>query len=50
MLPDGSEVNRASGHAVCPACGKRFMDHEKFTYPSGMGHVVRDCEGKYWHL
>jgi hypothetical protein len=50
VLPDDAHVLRASGEALCPACGRRYADHEKFAYPSGMKHVVRDCEGHFLHL
>jgi hypothetical protein len=49
-LPESAEVNRASGKAACPVCCAWLMDHEQFYYPTGMGHAVRDCEGRYWHL
>ena len=50
LLPEGAEVFRASGDCLCEVCGKPYREHEKYAYPSGMGHCVRDCQGHYLHL
>lgn len=49
-LPEGAEVIRADGMVVCDTCGQVYHKHERFYYPSGMGHCVRACDGMYLHL
>ena len=48
-LPEGADVNRASGEVLCE-CGRKLREHRHFYYPSGLGHCVQDCQGRFWHL
>ncbi len=50
VLSDGAEVRRASGHYVCEVCGKTLDEHPTEAYPTGMKHVVKGCDGIYYHL
>lgn len=50
LLPDDVEVFRASGRVVCQQCGFYLREHVMFAYPSGAGHAVRGCDGKFYHL
>lgn len=50
VLPEGVEVIRASGAVVCEKCGKKLQEHRKFSYPTGMRHCVRGCDGRFYHL
>lgn len=49
VLPDDAHVYRADGGRLC-GCGLALDVHPTFAYPTGMKHVVRDCDGRYWHL
>lgn len=49
VLPDDATVFRASGEYPC-VCGKPLDGHPKFAYPTGMKHVVKGCDGIYYHL
>ena len=50
VLPDGEEVFRGSREAICEICGEQLGEHQKFAYPSGLGHCVRVCDGRFYHL
>jgi hypothetical protein len=50
VLPEDAEVFRASGDVICDKCNLPLRDHEMFAYPTGMKHVYRGCDGKYYHL
>jgi len=49
VVPEGTDINRASWRVLC-VCGSNLGQHTMFSYPTGMGHCVRDCEGNFWHL
>ena len=49
VLPEGASVRRGTGVCLC-SCGKPLDLHFTWSYPTGMNHVVRDCNGEYWHL
>jgi hypothetical protein len=49
ILPEDAEVLRADGKSLC-TCGKTLDEHPTFSYPSGMKHVVKSCDGMYYHL
>ena len=49
-LPEGSEVFRASGEIECDQCGKKLREHIKYAYPTGLGHCVKGCDGRFYHL
>lgn len=50
ILSTDAEVLRASGLVQCEICGQTLYRHPTYAYPTGMGHVVRGCDGKYYHL
>jgi DNA-directed RNA polymerase subunit RPC12/RpoP len=50
ILPEDVEVIRASGQVRCPECNRKYLVHPTYAYSSGMGHVVRSCDGKFLHL
>lgn len=49
LLPEDAIVLRSSQHVRCH-CGDYLGQHKLVAYPSGMGHVVRGCDGKFYHL
>ncbi len=49
-LPDDAEVFRASGNYICEVCGIEYRKHPRYQYPSGMGSVVKGCDGRFYHL
>lgn len=49
ILPDDAIVVRSSWNIVCEVCSKRIVDHPKFSYPTGMKHVYKICDGEYIH-
>jgi hypothetical protein len=50
ILPEDAEVFRASGEAQCEICGCALRLHQEFAYPTGQGHCIKSCNGKYYHL
>lgn len=49
-IPDNVEVIRASHLYICPACQAALHMHPAYAYPSGMGHCVKGCDGRFYHL
>jgi hypothetical protein len=49
ILPTNSHVLRASGDCLCPDCQKPIREHPKFAYPTGLRHVYRCCDGRFYH-
>jgi len=50
ILPEGIEVLRGSGHAYCEICHKELKNHKEYAYSTGMGHCIKACDGKFYHL
>lgn len=48
ILEEGNEIFRASGLCICEICGKDYYHHQKYVV--GSGHVIKSCEGVYYHL
>ena len=51
LLPDETEVFRASGDHICDVCGKKLYDHARYRYPmEESGCLVKGCDERFYHL